>query len=327
MAANTPLMFNPSFRSPCGTETFSPSLRRSYETHELGVRQMLTKRDLLRTAAAIAAGAAIARPSLLMAQSYPDIIEAKDIAEEGFIYGLPLVMNYAVMQSSPWTRTPGSSRRRSTRSTTCTTSRPTRTRRSSRRTATRLTRSVAGSARRADGDLGAGGGEGALLLGAADRRQHLQLWLHRQPRHGQRSGRLSRRRPRLERREARGHQAGLLLDHAVRVRQLSDPALQRRRHAERGKGAGRLQGAAAVGLPQAARAARRAEDRLPAGHHAGHQRQLLRLSRCRPPVRAAVTAEDKDIRAKLARIGIGPGQDVRLQGPPARTQAGNRALA
>ena len=59
---------------------------------------MLTKRDLLRSTAAIAAGAAIARPSLLMAQSYPGIIEAKDIAEEGFIYGLPLVMIYAVMQ-------------------------------------------------------------------------------------------------------------------------------------------------------------------------------------------------------------------------------------
>ncbi|KSV65152.1 DUF1254 domain-containing protein [Sinorhizobium sp. Sb3] len=59
---------------------------------------MLTKRDLLRSTAVIAASAAIARPNLLMAQSYPGIIEAKDIAEEGFIYGLPLVMNYAVMQ-------------------------------------------------------------------------------------------------------------------------------------------------------------------------------------------------------------------------------------
>src|SRR5688572_30031250 len=58
---------------------------------------MLTKRDLLRSAAAIAAGAALWRPSRLMAQSYPDIIEAKDIAEEGFIYGLPIVMNYAIM--------------------------------------------------------------------------------------------------------------------------------------------------------------------------------------------------------------------------------------
>jgi hypothetical protein len=62
------------------------------------VAQMLTKRDLLRSAAAIAAGVAVARPSLLMAQSYPGIVEAKDIAEEGFIYGLPIVMNYAVMQ-------------------------------------------------------------------------------------------------------------------------------------------------------------------------------------------------------------------------------------
>lgn len=62
---------------------------------------MLTKRDLLRTTAAIAAGAAIAKPSLLMAQNkaeWPSLLEAKDIAEEGFIYGLPLVMNYAVMQ-------------------------------------------------------------------------------------------------------------------------------------------------------------------------------------------------------------------------------------
>lgn len=58
---------------------------------------MLTKRELLRSTAAIAAGAAIARPSLLMAQSYPDFIEAKDIAEAGFIYGLPIVMNYGVM--------------------------------------------------------------------------------------------------------------------------------------------------------------------------------------------------------------------------------------
>jgi hypothetical protein len=29
---------------------------------------------------------------------WPSLLEAKDIAEEGFIYGLPLVMNYAVMQ-------------------------------------------------------------------------------------------------------------------------------------------------------------------------------------------------------------------------------------
>ena len=29
---------------------------------------------------------------------WPSLLEAKDIAEEGFIFGLPIVMNYAVMQ-------------------------------------------------------------------------------------------------------------------------------------------------------------------------------------------------------------------------------------
>lgn len=58
---------------------------------------MLTKRDLLRSAAAIAAGAAIGKPSLLMAQNYPDPAGIRAIAEEGFIYGLPIVMNYAIM--------------------------------------------------------------------------------------------------------------------------------------------------------------------------------------------------------------------------------------
>ena len=35
-------------------------------------------------------------PTIAQAQ-WPDIREAKAIAEEGFIYGLPIVMNYAVM--------------------------------------------------------------------------------------------------------------------------------------------------------------------------------------------------------------------------------------
>ncbi len=62
---------------------------------------MLTKRDLLRSAATAALVAAAAKSVPVMAQNkaeWPSIIEAKDIAEEGFIYGLPLVMNYAVMQ-------------------------------------------------------------------------------------------------------------------------------------------------------------------------------------------------------------------------------------
>jgi hypothetical protein len=38
---------------------------------------------------------------------WPSLFEAKDIAEEGFIYGLPLVMNYAVMQEFAVNRNSG----------------------------------------------------------------------------------------------------------------------------------------------------------------------------------------------------------------------------
>jgi hypothetical protein len=61
---------------------------------------MLTKRDLLRSAALAAMTIAATTPVPANAQAkaeWPDIREAKAIAEEGFIYGLPIVMNYAVM--------------------------------------------------------------------------------------------------------------------------------------------------------------------------------------------------------------------------------------
>jgi hypothetical protein len=61
---------------------------------------MLTKRDLLRSAAlaAITVTTTKAVPANAQAKTeWPDIREAKAIAEQGFIYGLPIVMNYAVM--------------------------------------------------------------------------------------------------------------------------------------------------------------------------------------------------------------------------------------
>ncbi|WP_163882419.1 DUF1254 domain-containing protein [Rhizobium laguerreae] len=61
---------------------------------------MLTKRDLLRSAA-MAALAATAKSTPALAQNkaeWPSLLEAKDIAEEGFVYGLAPVMFYAVMQ-------------------------------------------------------------------------------------------------------------------------------------------------------------------------------------------------------------------------------------
>ena len=61
---------------------------------------MLTKRDLLRSAALAAITATTAKSVPVSAQTkaeWPNLFEAKTIAEEGFIYGLPIVMNYAVM--------------------------------------------------------------------------------------------------------------------------------------------------------------------------------------------------------------------------------------
>lgn len=66
-----------------------------------GSALMLTKRDLLLSAATIVLAATTVNITSVIAQDkakWPNLLEAKDIAEEGFIYGLPLVMNYAVMQ-------------------------------------------------------------------------------------------------------------------------------------------------------------------------------------------------------------------------------------
>src|SRR5712671_2638346 len=61
---------------------------------------MLTKRDLLRSAALAAMSVTTTKAVPASAQAkaeWPGISEAKAIAEEGFIFGLPIVMNYAVM--------------------------------------------------------------------------------------------------------------------------------------------------------------------------------------------------------------------------------------
>ncbi|EPE96692.1 DUF1254 domain-containing protein [Rhizobium grahamii] len=61
---------------------------------------MLTKRDLLTSAAMAGIAATTASITSVAARNnteWPSLMEAKDIAEDGFIYGLPLVMNYAIM--------------------------------------------------------------------------------------------------------------------------------------------------------------------------------------------------------------------------------------
>ncbi|MCA1398943.1 DUF1254 domain-containing protein, partial [Bradyrhizobium sp. BRP56] len=56
----------------------------------------VTKRDFLRSAA-LAAITATASSSTWAQSERPGFFKAKDIAEAGFIYGLPMVMSYGVM--------------------------------------------------------------------------------------------------------------------------------------------------------------------------------------------------------------------------------------
>jgi hypothetical protein len=61
---------------------------------------MLTKRELLRSLALAAITATTAQSGPVRAQTSadrPGFFAAKDIAEAGFIYGLPIVLNYGVM--------------------------------------------------------------------------------------------------------------------------------------------------------------------------------------------------------------------------------------
>jgi hypothetical protein len=61
---------------------------------------MLTKREFLRSVSLTAIALSTVKPVASSAQTSadrPGLIGAKDIAEAGFIYGLPIVMNYAVM--------------------------------------------------------------------------------------------------------------------------------------------------------------------------------------------------------------------------------------
>ena len=97
----------------------------------------------------------------------PGIEQTKAIAEEGFIYGLPLVMNYAVMNEfavdtkSSQFKAPFNEINNEHHVAT-----PADTAVITPNSDTPYSILWAGSARGADGGLGAGGGKEALLLGA-----------------------------------------------------------------------------------------------------------------------------------------------------------------
>ncbi len=151
-----------------------------------------------------------------------------------------------------------------------------------------------------------------------DRREYLQFRLHRQPRHWYEPGDYLVVGPDWKRRERLpGSSKVFSVDHPVRVRQLSDPAHQPRRFAERRKGAGRLQGAAAVGLPQATRASscrRRSTSCRPqrrASRTTSSTISTLPLNSCPAP-----PEDEGHSRASSRRIGVGPGKSFHFKDLP-----------
>ena len=272
---------------------------------------MLTKRDLLRSAAMTTLAVMTAKSTPAVAQNkaeWPSLLEAKDIAEEGFIYGLPLVMYYAVMQEFAVDKNSGqfkapfneiySMHHVATPEDTAVITPNSDTPYSFLWLDVRAEPMVV-SVPAVEKDR--------YYAVQLDRRQHLQFRLYRHPRHRVRARRLSGRRPRLEGRNARRDQAGIPVDDAFPARAYPHTALQPRRHAERRENPGRIQGAAAFAfLKQPPPPAAPTIDFLPATT-AGIKDNFFQY------LDAALqfvpeTARDKAIRAKLARIGVGPGK-------------------
>ena len=81
-------------------------------------------------------------------------------------------------------------------------------------------------------------------------------------------------------------QEGVPVEHTVFGGGLSHPAFQPGRHRQRQEGAGRLQGADALRVPEAAGAARRAGHRLSENRQGTREDELLRVPRLRAAVRA-----------------------------------------
>ena len=235
---------------------------------------MLTKRDLLRSTAAMTALAvATAKFTPAFAQNkaeWPRLLEAKDIAEEGFIYGLPLVMNYAVMQEYAVDKNSGQFKA------------PFNEIKNLHHVATPEDTAVITP--NSDTpysvlwlDLRA---ESMVISVPAidkDRYYSVQFIDGNTYNFGYIGTRATGTEPGdylvvgPDWKDAQRDQEGLPIDDPFHARAYPHATLQSRRHAQRRKSSSRLQGRAAFRLPQTIRPARRAEDRFRSRHHCRDQ--------------------------------------------------------
>ena len=224
---------------------------------------MLTKREVLRSGALTAITIAATRSAPVLAQTgtdSPGFFKAKDIAEAGFIYGLPIVMNYGVMYEyaidrnsgqfkAPFNQIKNEAQRLHLQGH--------RHRHAEQRHAI-LVR-MAGPARRADRAFAS-----RRWIRSATTRYMLcdgntyNYGYIGSRATGSEAGDYMVVGPGLEGRHSGGHQEGVSVKHAVFARRLSHPAFQSGRYGQRQEGSGRLQGAAAFGLSEPAAADARA---------------------------------------------------------------------
>ena len=252
--------------------------------------------------------------------------ETKAIAEEGFIYGLPIVMNYAVMYEyavdknsgqfkAPFNQINNEARVFTYKDTAIVTP----------NSDTPYSLAVAGPARRADRALGPGGGEGALLLGACSAtatpsttvtsaaappamKPAITWW----------SAPTGRARPRR-------HQEGVPFHHAVLAGGLSAPSSSTRttcrtwsrsRPATRCSRSPRISSSPRRPRPRRSISRKINKEMVKTGFFE-YLDFALQFAPAGP--------EEKEIRAKLARIGIGAGKKFDFKDALARTQGRSRA--
>ena len=260
---------------------------------------MLTKRDLLRSAALLQSrpNGKIHSGACTAERRPPRFFKAKDIAEAGFIYGLPIVMNYArhvrVRRGSQFGAVQGAVQSDQERAQRLHLQRHSDPHAEQRHAIFVRLDGLAGGA---DRPIGPGGGSEALLLGHALRWQYLQLRLYRQPCHRKRSRRLHGGRAGLEGRDPARDQEGVPVEHTVFAGGISHPAFQPGRPRQRQEGPGRLQGADAFWLSEAAGAAAAPSHRLSENRQGAREDELLRI----PRLRAAVCARRRRTRRKYA---------------------------
>ena len=273
---------------------------------------MLTKRDLLRLGATGALASAL--PGAALAQTArPGLFGAIDIAQNGFAYGLPIVMNYAVMHKFVLDKDSGQYKA------------PFNTIANSRDVFTYKDTAVVTP----NSDtpysmlwLDLRAEPIVVSVPAVDPKRYYSVQLIDSSTYnygyigsratGSDAGRLPHRRPELARRHAGRNQEGVQVQFAALAGDLPHPALQRGRHRQRRQGAGRLPGPAAVGLSEPARAPGGAGDRLPARSTTTLAKTnffdyVAFMLQFMPPMQ-----NEDAIRADLAKIGVEAGKPFNL---------------